>query len=69
MQCNTISGINDQILTSDNVYIENIARSNGPAGTTNYIGLPTSTPIVTWSISGSFPITPINPFVNLNIIP
>ncbi len=69
VQCNTISGITDQLFTSDNAYIGNIARSNGPAGTTNYNGLPTSTPIFNWSISNSFPATPSCLLENLNITP
>jgi hypothetical protein len=68
VQCNTLSGINDQLTTSNNAYIKNIARSNGPAGTTNYVGLPAGTPIAVWTIPGAFPAGS-NSFTNLDIRP
>lgn len=68
VQNNAVAGIEDQVASSNNAYFENIARSNGPGGVTNYVGLPGGSPIVTWSITGGFPATP-NPFANLDIIP
>jgi len=68
VQCNTASGINDQVPSAHNAYLENIARSNGTAGAANYVGLPVGTPIVTWNMANAFPVVS-NPFVNLSIIP
>lgn len=68
VQCNTVSGINDQLVTSNNAYIGNIARSNGPAGVTNYVRLPAGTPIAVWNLPGAFPVG-ASSFTNLDIRP
>lgn len=68
VQSNTLAGFSDQVSGSNNAYSINIARSNGPGGIVNYVGLPAGTPIVTWSITGGFPPV-INPFANLDIVP
>lgn len=65
---NTIAGFEDDT-TANNAYIKNLSRSNGPLGTTNYVGLPASTPISVWNVAtGPFPVG-TNEFTNLDIIP
>jgi len=48
---NSVAGIRDTIINTNNMYYHNTARSNGPTPlTTNYIGLPPGTPIRNWTI-------------------
>lgn len=68
VQGNSVAGIADQVTGGNNAYHNNTARTNGPGGIANYVGLPAGTPIVTWSIAGGFPVV-INPFANLDIAP
>lgn len=63
LQGNTIAGIEDQTPAALNAYIGNIARANG----TNYVGLPTGTPIATWFIGS--PPPPTTNIDNLDIRP
>lgn len=62
VQGNSVAGIQDNTLAL-NAYLGNIARGN----TTNFVGLPTGTPIAIWTIGSPAPI--VTAIDNLDIRP